>query len=185
MKRLVSIETGLPIEVGAVRQNLTAGSLTWVKVVEFDLRRELVQLSGLVPAPWTEWRHPKDIGAYFRDSAEYSLAGGRCSSTGLSGPALQALKRAAWPAAAPDWLPPPGGMLTFSGGHADPRTALSVTGPELDAILAGLALLREAIPNLKFTYDSIASQCWTNGGEHDGLGVEAVQALADRLNHGE
>ncbi len=60
-----------------------------------------------------------------------------------------------------------------------------IDGPEFDAILAGLALLREAIPaGLQFNYDSIAGQCWTNGGDHDGLGVEAVQALADRLNHG-
>jgi hypothetical protein len=161
MRTLHSKQGGPEIRCGSVVQNLITRDLTWVKVVEIDPFHNRVKLSGLIPEPWCDWRSPDDIGAYYRDPVENSLAGGRCSSTGLAGHARQVIE-----------APP----------RADRR--LTVSGPELDAIMAGLRLLAREVEagRVKFADDDHIGYIWTDSGEHDGLPPEALDHLAARLS---
>ena len=199
MKILVSIETGRRIAVGEVVQDITAPGLAWVKVKAVNSIEGLVQLSGLKPIPWQAWHAPADIGAYFRGPKENSLAGGRCSSTGLSGHArvvamtpmphtegreVQEGSNMQQVPKVLDLTP----LETIPSGWTDAsdQHSLTVSGPELDAILAGLRLLAREVGagNVKFSDDDLIGHVWTNSGDHDGLAPDALIALADRLNGG-
>ena len=64
------------------------------------------------------------------------------------------------------------------------RRRLLVTGPEFDAIVAGLRLLAREVAagNVVYPHDEVdIGDIWTNAGEHEGLPAEDIHKLADRL----
>jgi hypothetical protein len=63
------------------------------------------------------------------------------------------------------------------------RLHFALSGPEFDAILAGLRLLGQAVVRERMTSHHFdVSQVWTNAGKHEGLPAKAIEALATRLN---
>ena len=58
-----------------------------------------------------------------------------------------------------------------------------LTGPRLDAVLAGLRLLQYVLINNKQRLLAEVECVYTNGGTHDGLAPEHIDELCQVLNH--
>ena len=76
------------------------------------------------------------------------------------------------------------GSMSMQWNLKPGEQSLIVTGPEFDAIVAGLRLLACEIDCNRVVYPSDEGDIgdiWTNAGEHEGLPAEDIHKLADRL----
>lgn len=227
--RLRSIQTDQEIGVGQVVEFLPGRKgdhIDWGKITDINLS------AGCVWVRWPDGARasvePWAIGAYFgnhpktlakrkhgqtkkqaqaeankaADARENSLAGGRCSSTGLTGDARRAVEQAR------DMRGARAGTVQMKITDVDPAAGSFTIGPtyvfemdekanlhaarrqilvidhEFDAIVAGLRLLAREVAAGRIVFPSDESDIgdiWTNAGEHEGLPAEDIHKLADRL----
>ena len=182
---LYSSYTNQPISIGAVVEYLPGRNgkyIMWAKVLGWDHAMHMVHLRSAFAGEG--WYDPADIGAYIGNKRKPGEAGKKhlayIPETDLGvtpSPGEAPLLR---------HLATTQGGKTFSytiesNKDLQGHTLLAVTGPELDAILAGLRLLQSDLdigdrltPQLRDIY--------TNNGAHLGISVDEIDALCVRLN---
>jgi hypothetical protein len=57
----------------------------------------------------------------------------------------------------------------------------TLNGPEVDAVLAGLRMLRRAVEEEKLS--GYARSIYTNCGGHEGLSVDDIDILCERIDY--
>lgn len=65
-------------------------------------------------------------------------------------------------------------------------TSITLNDQEIDAVLAALHLLQLAVESDQFGRDgALVHAIYTNSNEHEGLSLEGIHALAERIDGGE
>lgn len=161
MKKLYSNESGYHLAIGQVVW-LACENL-WVKIKHTNALGNQVLLRG-ANGEIDGWYDPAVIGAHFGDVLGQPLPGDGFVPRS----------------------PPQPGHAEFVRILTSPMPPHQIlcSGPELDAIMAGLRLLAREVKagSVKFADADDIGYIWTNEGEHDGLAPQALQDLATRIN---
>ena len=167
MAHLYSIRTGYQYSIGQVvelDEDLREGDrIQWVAIRALDPLLKVVSVSN---GHSLQWVAPERLGATFdKPKAKSKLKFVKETDFGVPASNFKPLR------------------MTSTPIHTTLGYSFTVNGPTLDAIIAGLHLLKREVEagNVKFSDDDLIGRAWTCEGEHDGLTPAQIEQVIKQL----